>query len=717
VSAPTPGVRRAGSACTITHAMAVVFALCASGSAPAHALSWVTRTWQPVLGPPIRDSSGIVRWTPYPMPVREDVIAWRAGMPPDSASLAEKVRAWRVLSSHPILGVAALRRLALCQIDLGDSSGADSSWARIAAANGLWNWDAVRARVDLAMARGRQTDAESLLVRANWHRWPEEEKAEWWIRRLDTHLISGDSAGTIALGREALLLSPSVQGLGIARRFDLLIASGDVAATSKEESQIAQFEWISGNPGNAARHYQRAYARKQEDQLAIWTARTLREAGQLEEARTWLRSMRPGARDSAFRAGIELQLGLVESAANRPAVALIHLQRAAALGSNSSISEDALWNAGQLQERLRHWKDAARSYRRVGQLNLSRKAQAPLRAGLMSLAAGDELSAIEDVRRSNYEGAPFWQGVLQRRVDPDSGNATLRRSIEAPYHFQRIYSICARESLGLPPWPTSQGVAHAVFLARPPALDLAEMLLEVGLTRDAKRILDRWTWGDVRLGPPGWEAGRDTLIEAARLAYAAGSMALGIDFAWRAILVSGGEGWVIDPWMYPPAIDSVFERVPEASQDGSADRSLLRAIVWQESKFDPVARSRSNALGLLQLKVATAGDMARLLHEPPPDSAGLLDPVRNLRYGRLYFDRLLRRFGGDVPLALAAYNAGPTNATRWLPTSRMLRRRVGGVALDIELMIRSETEDYVKKILAARAAYRALRPTTAPAPR
>lgn len=91
--------------------------------------------------------------------------------------------------------------------------------------------------------------------------------------------------------------------------------------------------------------------------------------------------------------------------------------------------------------------------------------------------------------------------------------------------------------------------------------------------------------------------------------------------------------------------------------------ALIAAVVATESEFNPHARSRRGAYGLMQVMPATwrelagapvcAPEVARLTSPPCMD-----DPAANLNAGAAYLRRLLARFKGNVPYALAAYNAG-----------------------------------------------------------
>ena len=102
-----------------------------------------------------------------------------------------------------------------------------------------------------------------------------------------------------------------------------------------------------------------------------------------------------------------------------------------------------------------------------------------------------------------------------------------------------------------------------------------------------------------------------------------------------------------------PALDRIIFKA--ANREG-LDPRFVHAVIWQESKYDVDARSHAGARGLMQLMPATARRFGC-------DNA--IDPVANVAAGTKYLSWLLKRFEGNIELALAGYNAGEGSVDKY----------------------------------------------------
>jgi soluble lytic murein transglycosylase-like protein len=131
--------------------------------------------------------------------------------------------------------------------------------------------------------------------------------------------------------------------------------------------------------------------------------------------------------------------------------------------------------------------------------------------------------------------------------------------------------------------------------------------------------------------------------------------------------------------------------IAEAAAMHGVDEDLVRAVIQTESGFDPKAESRVGAKGLMQMMPATAKRMG--VDDP-------FDPRENIMGGVKYLRLLLDKFKGNVPLALAGYNAGPRKVAKFkgIPPYKETR---GYVKKVLREMAEAEQEDAATHVASA----------------
>ena len=148
---------------------------------------------------------------------------------------------------------------------------------------------------------------------------------------------------------------------------------------------------------------------------------------------------------------------------------------------------------------------------------------------------------------------------------------------------------------------------------------------------------------------------------------------------------------------FPLHHDATIRR--EAAKN-NLDPAWIAAEIRAESVFDPNARSRANAMGLMQVLPGTGMEVARQLGVPWGGANSLYDADTNIILGSAYLRQLLDKYGGQPYFAIAGYNAGPAPLARW-------QSQRPGMDPDfwIETISYKETRDYVARVLAFSTLY------------
>src|SRR5829696_4114922 len=179
--------------------------------------------------------------------------------------------------------------------------------------------------------------------------------------------------------------------------------------------------------------------------------------------------------------------------------------------------------------------------------------------------------------------------------------------------------------------------------------------------------------------------------------------------AWllAAVIVTGGAVAAI----VAPGVDKAVKEIAlplrhediirQQAADKGLDPALIAGVIYTESRFRDQT-SHAGAKGLMQLLPSTADDIARKSGGTAFVQGDLADPQVNISYGTYYLRYLLKRYGGNTMLAIAAYNAGEGRVDQWVFDARH-RGEDFDHARHIPF---PETRHYVEQVLEMRGRYR-----------
>jgi soluble lytic murein transglycosylase len=269
---------------------------------------------------------------------------------------------------------------------------------------------------------------------------------------------------------------------------------------------------------------------------------------------------------------------------------------------------------------------------------------------------------------------------------------TALQSIAGPQGF---YEQLASEELGkkivLPPRPLPPQPQETAAAKANPLLQRALYAIKIGLRQDGVR---EWNYATGLVDSAGQ---RGRLNERERLAAAQ----LACDQAiWDRCINTSERSVQMDVMQrYPMPFK---EDVVEAANSIGLNSAYVYGLIRQESRFILDARSSVGASGLMQVMPATAKWTAKRMGMKNFRPEQLQQRKTNIAIGTYYLKLVLDNFQGSMPMAAAAYNAGPSRPKRWRNGPEM-----EGAAW-AECIPFSETRDYVKKVLANTTLYAGL---------
>ena len=347
--------------------------------------------------------------------------------------------------------------------------------------------------------------------------------------------------------------------------------------------------------------------------------------------------------------------------------------------------------------------DALRHFARVSKDTdltddmLAWKTRAALRAGNQPhwQQVAQAINAMSPEARKDPTWVYWKARALLAMGTPGQSNAEAQTLLQSIASVRGFYEQLALEELGqkitVPPRPAPLTAQEKESARLNPSLNRAAYAIGLGLRSEGVR---EWNYA-TNLHQNGGMGERELL--------AAAQFACDRQIWDRCINTSERTSSVADfDQRFPmPFRDTVVKR----AQSINLDPSYVYGLIRQESRFIMDARSGVGASGLMQVMPATARWTARKIGLDGFTPDQINDRETNITIGTAYLKLALDDLGGSMPMAAAAYNAGPGRPRVW-------RGQAGGHVMDAAIWAENvpfaETRDYVKKVLSNTTNYAAI---------
>lgn len=354
---------------------------------------------------------------------------------------------------------------------------------------------------------------------------------------------------------------------------------------------------------------------------------------------------------------------------------------------------DAQVDDGNDSAAAREFDDLARRFP-----GTSHAERAAFQAAIIRFVAGEDSAAAAAFDRllalrpggAEATAAIYWSGRAWEAAG-DSARATERWNSLLARYPQSYYVVPAAARLGVSAWSPGRGASGALPDGVTEVLQRAALLDSLGLDAEVRFEYDRL----LRESP-----GAEALLATAGALREAGRPALALRLAQRASDRGAPADSTLLQLLYPLAARDALEAESRAL---GLSPFLMAGLIRQESAFDPAARSRADARGLMQVLPSVGAGYARSEGLSNWETVLLYQPDVNVHFGLLHFAERLKACDGQIEAALAAYNAGSTPVNRWLR-----RNGTADPEVFIERIPYVETRDYVRRVRYNEARYSSL---------